>query len=76
MASSDDPGTHQALSPDGEQEEYVRDPGIVSADEGLFPRPNPDLRPNSPSENQLKNRLYILRKLRIFRVEIIMSQMN
>ena len=49
MASSDDPGTDHALSPDGEQEEYVRDPVILSADEGRFPRPNPDLRPNSPS---------------------------
>ena len=49
MASSDDPGTDHALSPDGEQGEYVRDPWIVSADEGRFPRPNPDLRPHSPS---------------------------
>ena len=49
MASSDDPGTDHALSPDGEQVEYVRYPGIVSADEGRFPRPNPDLRPDSPS---------------------------
>ena len=51
MASGEEPGINYYLSPsDGEQEESdVRDPGIVSADEGRLPRPNPDLGPNSPS---------------------------
>ena len=51
MASCDDPNVDNVLSPeDGvQQESNVGDQGIVSVGEGRFPRPNPDLRPNSPS---------------------------
>ena len=51
MASGEEPVINYDLSPsDGEQEESnVRDPGIVSADEGRLSRPNPDLGPSSPS---------------------------
>ena len=51
MASCDDPSIDNIMSPeDGEQtESNVRDRGTVSAIEGRFPCPNPDLRPDSPS---------------------------
>ena len=53
MASGDEESyIDHVLSPsDGEQqqEQNVRDPGIVSTDEGRLPRPSPDLEPSSPS---------------------------
>ena len=51
MASCGDPSIDNIMSPeDGEQtESNVRDRGTVSVFEGRFPRPNPDLRPDSPS---------------------------